>query len=151
MLGKVLALILFVSLAGCASGKSDPFTPATLVGTGDAILYIYRPPEMLTWNTAAAFEVDKKLAGKIKPGGHLKIHVKQGLHTVGWRERALGLPLWGRSIKVPAKAGESYYVRADWRLDAMSYSPNGPMPIYSMHLKLIPDQQALVELQNRNH
>jgi hypothetical protein len=41
--------------------------------------------------------------------------------------------------------------RADWRLDAMSYSPNGPMPIYSMHLKLIPDQQALVELQNRNH
>ena len=149
---KVTCLfVLALALAACATGKSDPFTPEMVAGTEGAIVYVYRPPALLAGLNTAAFEIDKKPAGKIKPGGHLKIPVEPGTHTVGWRERAFGLPLWGRSIKVPVKPGESYYVRADWTLETLSYTPNGPTPIFGMTLTLVPDQQAIAELQQKKN
>ena len=153
MQSKVLSLLftLTVVLSACATGKSDPFTPEALVGGQSAIVYIYRPPAKLQWNIAAAFEVDKRPAGKIKPGGYLKIRLEPGIHAIGWREQAFGLPLYGRSIKVPVQTGESYYVRADRNLETLTYSPSGPMPIYGMKLTLVPNHQAIAELKQKQH
>jgi len=98
-----LLLVVALAVSGCATG---PAFKTEEVPQGKALVYIYRPPIMLGAALTPSIVIDKLNAIQLTMGGYYPYLADAG-------EVTIALIHTGRmAIKLPVKAGETYYVKA---------------------------------------
>ncbi len=96
-------LVLAIVLTACSAQPHKGFRPE-FVGTGGAVIYVYRPKAPLSRRPAEVY-LDQRHVGTLGQGMYLPLHVTPGEHHVRAEARA------SAARRVEVRPGESAYLR----------------------------------------
>lgn len=107
---KIIQLVLAslsVLVGGCTAG-GPAFSPTEVVNADKALIYIYRPFNVIGCGLAPCVYIDEVKYAPLKNKGYLVCFIEPGKRMIELRE-----PMWSKPLTVypDLESGKEYYIR----------------------------------------
>jgi len=136
-IAKPVLLAVTFFIAGCTAG-GPAFSPVENPDINKALVYIYRPFNIVGFGVAPCVYIDEVKQGELKNNGYLVYPVDPGTRIIETKD-GLSDPL---TLYLDIVAGEEYYVR--WSIDT---DTNWGAVTHTYSLALIPKEYAAQEIK----
>ena len=99
-----------------------------------------------SWFGRAPIEIDGTKVGTLKAGGQLRVDALPGAHQV-----RIHLPLSFERVKlmVNVPQGGEQFLKFSRDMDGMFFNAIGPVPLFTLNLRLVPRATALADINGK--